>query len=307
MHRLETRGRWIVRAGTDQRVVLRGVNLSGLEYSYADESGFLAASGITEREIGTICNEWGARVVRLPLNQDWALRGRGRWSAEQYCAAIDQVVSWSNVFGAYALLDLQWLDADRERGAGNRVPPLPDADSPAFWRKLAARYRDAHGVLFDVFNEPHDPMPDDPYPALTLDGRPAPRVTWAEWRPWAEALVDAVRAEKPDALCFVSGADWGYDLRGAPIDRDNIVYSTHVYRARGDEWEQCFGAAARVLPVFAGEWGGSAQDLGWGTRLAEYLDELEIGWTAWSWRDRPHLQRAGVVTGFGQLVRDRLA
>ncbi len=293
MEALKTDGRWLVEASSGRRRILRGVNLSGLEYANRPDFG--------AEDVRRICGEWGASVIRLPLNQAWAL------TDDAYLETLDGLVSEINAQNAYALLDLQWLDAERRRGSGNRVPPLPEPGSLDFWRKLGRRYRERPGVLFDVFNEPHDPLPDDEHPALTLDGRAVRRVTWAEWRPWAEALIDALREEHPEAVAFVSGVDWGYDLRGAPVKRENVVYSTHVYRARGDEWEECFGALARTAPVFAGEWGGVAADLGWGTRLAEYFDELEIGWTAWSWRDHPVLQRAGMATGFGQMVRDRLA
>lgn len=292
MDALKTDGRWLVEATSGRRRVLRGVNLSGLEYA--------RRPGFDEEDVRRSCGDWGATIIRLPLNQAWAL------GDESYLETIDRVVASINGHEAYALLDLQWLDAERERGSGNRVPPLPEPESLAFWRKIGRRYRAWPGVLFDVFNEPHDPLPDDEHRAFTLDGRAVRRVTWAEWRPWAEALIDALREEHREAVAFVSGIEWGYDLRGAAVGRENVVYSTHVYRARGEAWAECFGELAKAAPVFAGEWGGSAADLGWGTRLAEYFDELEIGWTAWSWRDRPVLQRAGMPTGFGQIVRDRL-
>lgn len=276
----------------ERPVILRGVNRSGLEYAEPGNRGFLAAAGISEREVATICEGWGASVLRLPLNQDWALNGRGSYSDEDYLHAVDQVIAWAASHGCYTLLDLQWISMEQvfgtlSDGSPNRIAPLPDLNSPHFWRKLAQRYRDEPAVLFDLYNEPHDCSAED-------------------WRYWAALLVRTIRDAHPEALCFVSGLDWGYDLRGAVLDEPNIVYSTHVYPGKALPWSRAFGYLAGEVPVFAGEWGGTSENLEWGRRLAAYLRQLEMGWTAWSWTDYPHLTRNGEATEFGELVREEL-
>src|SRR5277367_6922702 len=154
---LTTSGNRIVNAATGATLLLRGVNRSGLEYSDPDEQGFLSGAGICRAEIQTIVKDWRCNIVRLPFNQDFVLRGRNGLSAEQYQQALDQVISWNAMFGAYTLLDLQWLDVQRIYG-GNRnfVAPLPNMDSIALWTTLAARYKDEPAVLYDIFTEPHD-------------------------------------------------------------------------------------------------------------------------------------------------------
>lgn len=258
---------------------------------------------MTEGEISYLVQELGCRILRIPLNQEWVL---GR---PDYLDQLRQVIAWIGECGAYALLDLQWLDDRTPRGQGNRVPALPVPESLAMWRVLGQMFRGAPCVLFDLFNEPHNPLPDDPEPLLRPDGSRFPEqrcVTFAMWREWAVALIDSLREVHPDSVVFVSGLDWGYDLRGFPLERGNVVYSTHVYRARGTNWHEAFGALAATHCVFAGEWGGVARDLNWGTRLADYFEELEMGWTAWSWSDHPPLQKEGRLTAFGRIVFDRL-
>jgi len=349
--RLAVAGAHVIAAGTDRRVTLRGVNRSGLEYAEPrqvdgvgapdpDEgaSRFLDAAGITRSEVSEIVTEWGANVVRLPFTQDFALRGRNGWPAEAYLRALDRVVSWAAEHGAYTLLDLQWLDADTPRGRGqdgsiNRVPALPDARTLELWGTLAARYRDEPAVLFDLFNEPHDPLFDDIEPLVGVlpDGRldrlPSRKVGMDEWQPWALRLVRLVRDLHPTALILVSGVGWAYDLRGFPLrDRSGtpvpgLVYSTHVYpwsrthpftRARSSrEWMRGFGHLARQAPVFAAEWGGEARHAAWGRRLLQFLEDRSIGWTAWSWADWPMLvancrQCDYTPTAFGAIVRDAL-
>lgn len=313
---LAASGNRIIDIKTGSPVLLRGVNRSGLEYSEPDEDGFASAAGLSRYEIRHIVQDWKCNIIRLPFNQDWALNGRAGRSAESYLQDIDRVIDWASCYGAYTLLDLQWLDADDPYGSGRQfVPPLPNHDSARLWTRLAHRYRDHEFVLYDILNEPHDRLPDDRHPLPHHEGGFYPdkqwRVTMAEWQPWARVLVQAIRAEAPHALVFVSGINWGYDLRGFPLtDVANLVYSTHVYRNKGEsraDWAQAFGRLALTQPVFAGEWGGSDRDLAWGKALSSYFDELGAGWTAWSWADSPHLVKRFETTPFGGIVRGLLS
>ena len=317
---LETAGNRIVRSGTGEPVVLRGVNRSGLEYSSPEPPGSLARASIGQEELDAITG-WGANLIRLPFNQEWAL-GTPTYDAEPYLEALDFVIEAADARGAYTLLDLQWLNAREARGTlgngrPNFVAPLPNEDSILVWQQLACRYRERSSVLFDLFNEPHDALSDDPVPLQAMDagGRLVParnrRVRAREWQPWATYLIDVIRREHPGALVFVSGIDWGYDLEGFSLPAaNNVVYSSHVYPNKRKRWDRAFGDLARRVPVFVGELGGQDGDLAWGERLLEYLEERCIGWAAWSWSDHPHLIQAASTqfepTLFGHLIRDAL-
>jgi aryl-phospho-beta-D-glucosidase BglC (GH1 family) len=308
---LKVAGNRIVEAATGKPVMLRGVNRSGLEYSQL-------GAGITAEEIQEITGCWGANVVRLPFNQAWALGCPG-YDPARYLETLDFVIDQAAARGAYTLLDLQWLDAVTGRGTTsdgciNFVAALPVLASGDLWRQLAARYAGESAVLYDVFNEPHDALPDDASElrGMREDGSTFPlesrRVSMAEWQPWARYLIAAIRGANPDALIFVSGVNWGYDLRGFPLEGvEGVVYSTHVYRNKGKRWAESFGRLAATHPVFAGEWGGGPKDVEWGERLAAYLVERGIGWTAWSWSDDPRLVDAGYVpSAFGCVVKNAL-
>jgi aryl-phospho-beta-D-glucosidase BglC (GH1 family) len=303
----------VIDATTGAPVILRGVNRSGLEYAGPDEQGFLSGAAISRREIEVMTREWGCKVIRLPFNQDFVLRGRNGRSGEEYQQALDQVIYWASRFGAYTLLDLQWLDADRIYG-GNRnfVAPLPNVQSIDLWTKLARRYKEEPAVLYDLFTEPHDRLTDDPFPLNKEDGTTYPagqrEVTMSEWQPWARRLTGAIRAENPNALVFIAGTNWAYDLRRMPMDLANVVYSTHVYANKGSNWQEAFGNLSAAVPVFVGEFGGTDTpgDLDFGRRLMQYMQELEIGWTAWGWSDEPLLVTLYAPTAFGDTVRRRL-
>jgi endoglucanase len=310
---LGTSGNRILKLNTREPVILRGVNRSGLEYAGPDEQGFLSGASFSRSEIEFIVRDWQCNIIRLPFNQDFVLRGRLGRSGEEYQQAIDQVVYWASALGAYTLLDLQWLDADRTYG-GNRnfVAPLPNIDSIELWTTLARRYASEPAVLYDLFNEPHDRLADDPYPLNKEDGTTYPAgqrlVTMKEWQPWARKLTQAIRTENPGALVFIGGTNWAYDLRGMPMDLENVVYSTHVYPNKGNDWPDAFGNLSKSVPVFAGEFGGSdtRSDLDFIQRLIQYLGDLEIGWTAWSWSDSPFIVTRYIPTAFGDVVRQAL-
>jgi endoglucanase len=288
----------------DRPVLLRGVNRSGLEYS---------RGAIEARELDEIAG-WGANFLRVPFNQAWLLEDAS------YLDELTQVAELAAARGMYVLLDLQWLAYGQRRGTnpdGSNIatPPLPDLESPRAWAMLAARFGGNPAVMFDLLNEPHARLPDDPFPLVAPDGTPlaADEVGPAEWHPWVHALVAAIRPLAPETLLFVSGTDWGFQL--APLALDGIVHAAHVYphpgkRTRAD-WQRGFAQLARTQPVVITELGpvGELADV---VELLDFLDEQQLGWAAWSWSDWPRLvvhAQAGdyTPTPFGREVLHRLS
>jgi endoglucanase len=324
---LVTAGNRILRADQMSPVLLRGINRSGLEYSEPSTEGFLSAARITQDEIHEIVTGWRANILRIPFNQDWCLNGRGTHSAEEYLAALDQVVLWAAELGAYTILDLQWLDAETIYGTtdhptqgrtANHVPPTPNEQTITLWLTLADRYQNETAVIFDLLNEPHNALEDDPHPLnlISSDGTVVPsnetRLTPQAWSNWASVLIEAIREIKQDGMIMVGGVDWAFDLSGIKVDAPNIVYSTHIYSNRRQrDWSKAFGRY-REVPIFVGEWGGTEQDLEFGANLALQMRSIAAGWTAWSWSDFPPLVQAPGApeynaTPFGSLVRDELS
>jgi hypothetical protein len=314
---LRTLGNRIVDCETLRPVRLRGVNRSGLEYAAPEPLGFLASAGISEYELDAIA-AWGGNVIRLPFNQAHVLAGP---SSEPYLEALDHVITLAAERGSYTLLDLHWLDSASPRGRLsngeiNFVPPLPNLASVSTWSQLARRYREETAVLYDLFNEPHDPLPDDTSeldrirPDGSLFALARRRVRFRDWNAWAAQLARTVRSQNPNALIFVSGMDWGYDLRRFPSpDLPEIVYSSHVYPSKTRSWDSAFGNLSAEAPIFVGEFGGVEEDLPWGKKLLSYLDARQIGWAGWSWSDHPHLVKSASAyepTPFGALVRNSL-
>lgn len=271
---LHTEGNRIVNEAGES-MVLRGVNRSGLEYD-------LNGNGISKLEVQYICQIWKAQIVRIPFNQDWVMNN------PTYLALLDAVIEWITDQNAYALLDLQWQSTE----VG--IPNIPNIEAVYMWQMLAARYAQKPGVLYDIHNEAHN-------------------TTWDAWRQRASQIIEAIRDVHPDALIFVCGLDWAYDLRGwetAPLPYDNIVYSSHPYPFKGQPWawDEYFGNLSDTHPVFLGEFGGGEEDLEWGRQILAYFEEKELGWTAWSWVDSPRLTESDrrTPTAFGELVYEAL-
>lgn len=257
-------------------VILHGVNRSGLEY---DNPG---GNQMSEEEFAYMIEEWKCNIIRIPFNQDWVTNDAG------YLMKLDQIVDWITYRDTYVILDLQW------QSVAANIPPIPDTAAIDMWAELATRYKDNPGVLYDIHNEAHD-------------------TTFPAWKNRATEIIGAIRAVHPQSLILVSGMTWASDLRdwaANPLDYDNIVYSLHIYPWFGgsNAWPARFGNYADKLPIFCGEFGGGDDNLQWGKEYILYLSSLNIGWTAWSWVDDPHLTEQDHLTptNFGEMVKTYL-
>ncbi len=142
--------------GSGHPVRLLGVNRSGTEYACAQGWGIF--DGPSDDASVAAIAAWHTDAVRVPLNEDCWLGLNGvnpSFSGNAYRQAIVDYVGLLNAHGLVAVLDLHWgapgtaLALDQEA--------MPDADhSPAFWVSVAQTFRSVPGVVFDLFNEPHD-------------------------------------------------------------------------------------------------------------------------------------------------------
>jgi len=224
---------------------------------------------------------------------------------------VDPVMEEAGRQGAYVLLTWHGqgnpLTGQHEQVAWRHTPPWrgnptnPDERAAqSALSTMARRYRGAPHVLYGIFSEPA-------------------YITWEAWRPVAERLIDAVRAEHPDAVVFVPGVDWGYDLSGAladPVRRPNIVYETHPYPKKGEAWKTWTPELASRAPVFIGEWGfepypGTPSLETYGRDLLAFSGRYGLGWIAWVWSEtwQPALLdrwEGFRPTAYGRFVRDAL-
>lgn len=293
------------RAGTRPAIVLRGVNFSGLQYrqhNWGTPQGqtsqrWWQAAGITQARIQEIAS-WGAKIIRLPINQDWVLNGVANKNGIEYLKDIDQIVDWAATEGMYTLLDLQVLDT-RTYPPPERTQPMPNNLSLLFWRILAGRYQRDPAVLYDLCNEPHKPKgrKENIYRNKQRGYWPNSGKGWVDlWHEWVRQIEAVIHDVHRDAVIFVSGIGgpcYAASLRSMPVPMQplhvrnprplpNAVYSCHIYYHSQDDgdgvddspgkkmgtlnpthWDYWFGfkRLCEKHPIFIGEFGAEPENL----------------------------------------------
>jgi hypothetical protein len=328
---LSTTGNDIVRLGRPFNFY--GVNRDTLEWGNANWGGCGGDGHFTATDFAHIA-AWHATAVRIPLSEaDWLGR---RCAAVNYPALVDAAVAAANAQGLYAILDLHWSDvnglAPCDLGCFTGEQPMPDADSVRFWTQVAARYANRPGVIFDLYNEPHD-------------------VPWSCWRsggctvasstPGAgsttsvrytavgmQTLLDAVRHTGATNLVLAAGLDWAYDLSGVvhgyALSATNVAYDSHIYthwHSTTADWNRHVGIVAQSQPVTVTELGSTDCSATVTAPLLRYLSAPmgiaadRISWAVWSWNSpgscsQPSLiadWRGTPVGGQGSLIHATMA
>jgi endoglucanase len=326
---LSTSGASIMRSGKVFR--FRGVNRDSLEWGLLNWGGCGGDGHFADRDFDLI-KSWKATAVRIALSQAGWL-GRS-CSAADYARSVDAAIAKANARGMYAIVDLHWSDANGLSACALACPTgqqmMPDADSLVFWRSVARRYAGNPGVVFGLYNEPHD-------------------VSWSCWRnggcqaltsPYASAglmlpytavgmqqLYDAVRRQGARNLVLVGGLDWAYDLSGVAggyaLSATNLAYDTHVYtrwHAAAADWDAHFGLLTGRYPVVSTEFGSSDCSTQDSLRLVQYFDapmgrpENRMSWTIWSWNNPGSCAQPSIIAdwngtpmpGQGEMIKTLL-
>jgi endoglucanase len=300
--------------GHGRTVRLLGVNRSGAEYACAQGWGFWDGP-VDARSIRAM-KAWGINAVRVPLNEACWLGLPSVKPARRggpYRRQILGFVSGLHRAGLYVVLDLHWNAPGGKPALDQQV--MADADhSPAFWRSVARTFRRDRGVVFDLYNEPHD-------------------VSWRCWRDgcrtadgWRTAgmrsLVRAVRSVGAGQPVMLGGLDYSSDLRGwwrwHPGDpRRAMVAAYHTY---GDG--TCLGPKCWVpylarlpgrVPVVTGELGEYDCRPDYVDGFMRWADRNGVSYLGWAWnvsdcKGGPDLITGydGTPTPFGRGLRDHL-
>ena len=262
---IQTQGSFIVDENGDA-VILRGVTVRGLD-TVVPMSGQSVPAALTldTSNLGTITDQWGADLVRLPFSASTILNGNGSLAASDLLAGLDAMVAAVTGAGAYVLLAL-------EAAAG--VGPA-DTDALQVWQTLATRYRDEPRVFYEVFAS-LSPIAGDF------------ATTFA-------TVIATIRHHDPASLIFLPGSANGLDVTGVPM-RDssgnplpNLVYTIAV-SVQSVANPDVLSAVSGAYPVFASSWSDDGSDLGrQASRVADLFERCGIGWAAANWNSDPQL------------------
>lgn len=309
--------------GNGRRVRLLGVNRSGTEYECMANNGFF--DGPSDAASIAAMASWNVDAVRVPLNEDCWLGINGApaaYSGPNYRNAIAAYVNRLHAAGMYAIVDLHWnaqgsLPADGKTGQGRDMADLDHA--PAYWTSVATYFRNDHGVIFDLFNEPHDISWD-----CWLHGCSVSDGTGTWQSAGMQTLLNAVRATGATNVVTLSADGWGGDIpqwiNYRPSDpAGQTAAGWHVYYP--ETWwsdpSRFNQAVSPVLgagiPIVATEFGEHDCAGGWLNQFLPWADSRGLSYTAWTWDTWPDCSNPvlitnynGTPTGYGIAYRDHL-
>jgi hypothetical protein len=270
--------------GEGQTIRLLGADRSGTEYACAQGWGIFDGPN-SAASVATM-ETWDINAVRVPLNEDCWLGINGvnpLYSGTNYRTAIMAYVSTLQAAGLVAILDLHWNALGTTLATGQQV--MADrSHAPAFWSSVATTFLGNPGVIFDLYNEPHD-------------------ISWSCWlhgcttsAGWATAgmqqMVNAVRATGATQPIMVGGLNWAGDLSGwlahEPVDPlHQLIASVHIYNFSEDNtvasWNSTIARVAAKVPVVTGELGENDCADGFIDQYMAWADSHGVSYLGWTW------------------------
>ncbi len=196
-----------------------------------------------------ISEDWNASIVRAAMAVEQADGGSGyiadpQGEQEKVIKVIDAAID----NGIYGIIDFHTHEAQDY-----------ESEAITFFTAMAERYGDTDNVIYEVFNEPIGGY--DRVDRVDL---------WNNTiKPYAEAVIAAIRSVDPDNLIIVGTPyfDQGVDVASEnPIDDDNVAYALHFYAGavyEGNEnTDHTSGGRAKAttainngIALFVTEWG----------------------------------------------------
>ena len=257
---LATAGNRIV-DGAGDPVCLPGMSLFWSNTTWGGEHFY--TPGVVQR----LAHDWKAKVVRAAMGvEDYG----GFLSDPTNQDKVETVVDAAVEEGLYVIID--WHSHHAEDYQQQAI---------TFFTDMANQYGHLPNVIYEIYNEP-------------LGG-----VSWSNTiKPYAEAVIAAIRAVDPDNLIVVGTPTWSQDVDVASLDpitsSTNIAYSLHFYAATHREWnrQKAQTALNNGIPLFVTEWGSvnawaqGSIDYASVRDWMEFLRENDIGHCNWALNDK---------------------
>jgi hypothetical protein len=211
-------------------------------------------------------DHWKLSVLRAAMGVDAAGGYLGTATGNNADAAtmqskVDTIVQNAIDLGIYVIVD--WHTSNAVTAAGSQV-----TQASAFFTDMARRYGSLPNIIYETYNEPN-------------------RVTWAQIKPYHEAVVAAIRAEDPDNLIVLGTPTYSQDVDIAaqdPVVGTNLLYTLHFYACthRQSLRDKATAALAAGIGLFVTEFGSTPSDGGVAMRGDPYVCEGETQtWFSW--------------------------
>jgi endoglucanase len=153
------------------------------------------------------------------------------------------------------------------------------SDAIAFFQDMARTYGTRNHVIYEIYNEPL-------------------QISWSGTiKPYAQAVISAIRAIDPDNLIVVGTPTWSQDVDVAaadPIAGTNIAYTLHFYAGTHGQFlrDKAQVALNRGVALFVTEWGSVNADGNGGVNTTEtnnwmnFLKARGISHANWATNDK---------------------
>lgn len=211
----------------DQKYQLYGMSTHGINFG-PDFSRY-----VNKDAFQTLRDDWNTNCIRLVLYP----KGYGGYCNGGNQAELKQLIcdgiKYATELGMYVLVDWHVHEYN---------PQETQAEAIVFLSEISQKYAEYGNVLYEICNEP----------------------TGAPWstaiKPYAQAVIPAIRKNAPDAVIIVGTNTWSQDLDEAwanKLNFDNVMYTFHFYaNTHTDSMRtRVENAIKSGMPVFITEFG----------------------------------------------------
>ena len=246
-----------------------------------------------------VAQDWNAGIIRAAMGVE--AKGGYLDSPASNLAKIETIVEAAAAAGIYVIVD--WHSHHAEEHLSAAID---------FFTGIATKYGHQPNLIYEIYNEP---------------------LRHASWthtiKPYAERVIDAIRAVDPDNLIVVGTPTWSQDVdvasRNPITGRANIAYAAHFYAGshRQKLRDKIDVALKNGIPIMVTEWGSVAANGDGGidyeeTQLwTEFMRARQLTHCIWSISNKregsamiqPHAPASGPwadseLTESGRFARD---
>jgi endoglucanase len=205
----------------------QAASFSGVSYFWSN-TGWGAERFYNGSVVNYFRSNWNAGIVRAAMGVE---ESGGYLSDASNKTRVKAVVDAAISAGMYVIIDWHTHHAENYQ-----------QDAINFFKEMAQTYGTKDNVIYEIYNEPL-------------------AVSWSGTiKPYAQAVIGAIRSIDPDNLIVVGTPNWSQDVDVAstdPIAGTNIAYTLHFYAAthKADLRAKASTALSRNIPLFVTEWG----------------------------------------------------
>lgn len=231
----------------------------------------------TAEVVTWVKQDWNAGLIRASMGVE-DQGGYIQFPADNK-AKVKRVVEAAIANDLYVIID--W----HSHRAENNLQTAID-----FFTDMAQTYGEYDHVIYEIYNEPLDPE---------AMGKSTSAEAWSQVvKPYAEAVIAAIRAVDPDNLIIVGSPTWSQDVDVAasnPISGyDNIAYTLHFYAGTHRQYlrDKARAALDKGVALFVTEWGGveavgdGQVDVGETLLWMDFMREHNLSHANWALNDK---------------------